>query len=472
MKNRDLIADAFFEGVSRLSLNNGAYNFDSRAEYSGKGDSRKLTRMFCTASYEKYDIEYVYTVRGPGVFSMLTFRIIFDRNRPYIKYSPYDVTYLTDDGDFQCYYFSYIESAARMRAVTERLAVLVEKLLPRLDKLGKSKAGLDNLYDKFSDSVNSYYGRDIMRTESEEEAASYLYTYYNNDNAFFASRAYGAFLRGDYNAAYDSMRRMRFKSYYQIRLMSFMATLNERYEPVTKEADSTGDGTAAMKTQMLRSLAASLIMTVPAALFFIALYYIVSLIIYRGAVWADAFFFPNALPYAGICVLPALVLGRYARPLTLLPLGAERRRYLSDLDRITDVYSGRQGCATFLLGAFIVWAVVVVMISANRHAAFYDDGIRLPDEESVFSADNYAYTDVEKLVKAEGAYDIYGKYRKSKSYYIKLKNGRVFGLSSEVTSRVVESRIVPLMEEHGVPVTTVRDADDLDFEGVLPEKTE
>ena len=107
--------------------------------------------------------------------------------------------------------------------------------------------------------------------------------------------------------------------------------------------------------------------------------------------------------------------------------------------------------------------VVSVVITANSYAAFYDDGLRLPSETSLFSSDNYAYSDVEKLVCAEGSYNIYGMYVPGEQYIIELKNGKQYMLSYEVTGSIVKEKIIPVLEEKGVPTVTVHDADDLDF---------
>ena len=103
-----------------------------------------------------------------------------------------------------------------------------------------------------------------------------------------------------------------------------------------------------------------------------------------------------------------------------------------------------------------------VILMANSYAAFYKDGIRMPSE-TVFASDNYAYSDIEKLVLAEGRYSVYGKYVPSEQYILVMKNGRKYQLSYEVTNDVIKEKIVPILTERGVPVTTVRDADDLDF---------
>ena len=104
-----------------------------------------------------------------------------------------------------------------------------------------------------------------------------------------------------------------------------------------------------------------------------------------------------------------------------------------------------------------------VIYTANSFAAFYDTGVRFPSETSIFESDTYPYDDVEKLVKAEGQYDYYGNYIKVEQYIIVMKNGKIYQLSYEVTNSVVEEKIVPIFESKGIPVVTVRDADDLNF---------
>ena len=466
MKQRNLIADAFFEGVASFSEQNGAINFDSRAEYTGRQKKKTLRKMICTASYENFDIEYAYTTRLLNACSLFSFRIIFRKSVPYVKFSPYDLMYILDERDFRCYYFSYIENPERMKAVTEHVSALVAELLPKLDRLARSRAALDNVCDKFEDSVNAYYGRNIFRIpeEEDERAASVLASYYDTDEYFYASKPYAQFLRGDYNRSYNGIRKQRYKSYYQIRLMSFMASLDERYEATDPSVDTTGDGVYAGRTQSLRFIAAAVIMYFPCAAFFMLLHYLTSFLIYRGALWADAYIPLNAIPYISVALIPALSVAWIARRLTLLPFSAKRRRYLSDLDDISRPSIRTTGCSGFLFAVIVAFSVGSIVVNANSYAAFYDDGVRLPSQTSVFSADNYAYSDVEKLVSAEGSYDVYGRFVKSERYYLVLKNGNRYFLSDEATSKIIKEKVIPILTERDVPVRRVRDAADLDFE--------
>lgn len=465
MRKRNLIADAFFEGISAFSEKSGARGFDSRAEYSGIRKKGELTKMICVASYTDFDIEYVYTAMGGISFcSIFSFRIIFDRSMPYIKYSPYDVMYKLDENNFRCYTFSYIESPEKMRQVISALEPELTDLLPKLSDLSRRRADMSDIFDKFSDNVNSHYGRDIFRAadSDDEEFEHFIESYYLIDDSFYVSKPYAQFLRGDYNAAYNGMRRVKNKSYYQIRLMSFIASLDRKYEAAPQECDTTGEAVFSNKTQMLRTIITMLLLMIPCAAALAGIHFLSAALIYRGALWSDAWFIINAVRYVSSSVIPAFVFSWYCRGVTLIFFKRDRRKYLSDLDRIS-INKRRTGCLSAAAGAITALLVASVMLTSNSYAAFYDDGLRLPSDTSVLSSDNYAYSDVEKLIHAEGAYNVYGMFVPGEQYIIELKNGKKYILSYEVTSDVVKDKIIPIFEEKGVPVVTVHDADDPDF---------
>ena len=465
MRKRNLIADAFFEGISAFSEKSGARGFDSRAEYSGVRKKGELTRMICVASYADYDIEYVYTAMGGVSFcSVFSFRIIFDRSMPYVKYSLYDVMYKLDENNFRCYTFSYIESPEKMRQIISALEPELTGLLPKLSALSQRRADMSDIFDKFSDGVNAYYGRDIFRVsdQDDEDFEQVIESYYLVDDSFYVSKPYAQFLRGDYNSAYNGMRRIRNKSYYQVRLMSFMASLDQRYEAVPTECDTTGEAVYSNKTQILRTVITMLLLILPCAAALAGIHFLSAALVYRGALWSDAWFIINALRYVSSSVIPAFVFSWYCRGVTLIFFKRQRREYLSELDRI-GINKRRTGCLSVAAGAITALIVAAVVLTSNSYAAFYNDRLRLPSDNSIISSDNYAYSDVEKLIHAEGAYNVYGMYVPGEQYIIALKNGKKYILSYEVTSSVVKDKIIPIFEEKGVPVVTVHDGEDLDF---------
>ena len=454
MRKRNLIADAFFEGVSAFSEQSGARGFDSRAEYAGIKRKGELTKMICVASYTDYDIEYVYTASGGLSFcSVFSFRIIFDRSMPYVKYSPYDLMYMLDENNFKCYTYSYIESPEKMCQVIKALEPELRALLPQLEALAQRKADMSDVFDKFADGVNAYYGRDVFRGADydSDDMERTMSSYYLVDDAFYVSKTYALFLRGDYNSAYNGMRRVKNKSYYQIRLMSFMAALDYRYPAVPEECDTTGEAVYSSKTQIIRTVVTVLLLIIPCAAALAGIHYLCAAIIYRGALWSDAWFSLNAVQYISSSVLPAFALSWYCRGITLLFYRPERRRYLSALDRIT-INRRRSGCLPVITGVLVAMLIFNIMLSANSYAAFYDSGVRLPSESSILSSSNYAYADVEKLVHVKDSYEIYGSVITSDQYTLVLKNGREYTLSYEVTENIIENRIIPILESKGVPV--------------------
>ena len=464
MRKRNLIADAFFEGVSAFSEESGANGFDSRAEYSGIKNDGDLTRMICTASYTDYDIEYVYTASGAGLCSVFNFRVIFDRRTPYIKYSPYDLMFKIDENDFRTFTFGYIESPERMKRIIEALVPRLYGFLDGLDRIVRSRAVMSDVFDKFSDGVNAHFGREIFRAAESDDGglADMLESYYTADDSFYVSKAYALFLRCDYNSAYNAMRRYKNRSGYKVRLMTFIASIQKEYEAVPPECDSTGDGVFAAKTQLGRFMLSGAIMFLPVAAVLAGLHFLVSALIYNGAIWSDAWFWLHALRYVSSALIPALAYGYFARKATLIFFKPERRKYLSALDKIT-ANRRQSGCFSVTVYAVTAMLLISVVINANTFAAFYDRNLRLPSETSLIQSDRYDYNEVEKLVKAEGQYDRYGNYLPVEQYIIVLKNGKKYMLSYEITNDIAEKKIVPVFESKGVPVVTVKDADDLDF---------
>lgn len=464
MRKRNLIADAFFEGISSFSERSGATGFDSRAEYSGLFKKSELSRMICTARYADYDIEYVYTASGGVSFcSVFNFRIIFDRSLPYIKYSPYDLMYKIDENDFSCYTFAYIETPERMKRVIEAIEPKLYDLLGKLDRLSRSKADMSDIFDKFSDSVNAYYGKDIFRASDadDDDLESFMETYYAADDAFYVSKPYAQFIRGDYNAAYNGMRRVRNKSYYQIRLASFVASLETRYEAAPADCETTADAIYTSGAQIASFFISALLLLIPCAAVLVGLHYLSAAIIYRGAIWCSAWSFLSVIGYFSSAVFPAFAFAFAARKASYLFFG-KRRKYLTDLHNITQ--SRRTtGCSFILTGAVVLMILFSLLTYVSSYAAFYGDGIRLPSEKSVFGSENYAYSDVEKLVSAEGTYNMYGKFIKDEQYIIVMKNGMKYYLSYEASPDTIREKIVPVFEEKGIPVVSVHDADDYDF---------
>ena len=469
MRKRNLIADAFFNGISAFSEQSGATGFDSRAEYSGIFKKEELSKMICTARYADYDIEYVYTATGGlGFYSVFNFRIIFDRSFPYIKYSPYDLMYKIDENDFTSYTFAYIETPERMTQIIEAIKPKLYDLLGKLDRLCHSKADMSDIFDKFSDSVNACNGKDVFRITNDPEDEDYdefeqiMYSYYLVDDAFYVSKPYAQFLRGDYNAAYNGMRRVKNKTYYQIRLMSFIASLENKYEAVPEGCDSTADAVYSFGAEIASYFISALLLLLPCAAVMIGLHYLCAAIIYHGALWADAWSFISIVGYYSSAALPAFAFSYYAKRISYVFFGKKRRTYLTALHNIS---RGRRyvGCSFVITCAVTLLILFSILTYVSSYAAFYNDGVRLPSESGFFVSENYSYSDVEKMVKAEGSYNIYGKYVLNEEYILILKNGGKYYLSYEVTNDTVKDKILPILTGKGVPVVTAHDADDYDF---------
>ena len=476
MKNRNLIADAFFECVSAFSERTGAESFDSFAERGGRDGKGALQKMVCTAGYEKFDIEYTYSVRSllaSSIVSIFDVRVIFNRRKPEIKYSLYDIMYLMDPDNFKCYHFSYIETPERMRDIFRSIEPDLETFIPRLGVIASQRSALKDIDDKFRDGVNSFFGRDVFSDGEENQSAHDLYLsalehYYSLSDSFYESKAYALFLSGDYKKAHAAMSRYHKKTYYQVRLSSFVSDRTEEYRAAEDGCNTVGEAMALGRYQNLRVLLGTLILFVPCLLVHIGLHFVYAKLLFWGALWSTAYTFIAALSSAPFVLPFAAVLSLIFDRFTIKLLSKKKRTYLKNLEKIAPPFS-KSGCAKFFVFIMLSVLIITTLLNVNSFTAFYDDGFRY--KESVFdiAGTYYPYSDVKALVKVQGRYDGYGNYEKFDSYVIITKDGKPIDFLYEVSNEQIEKHLVPILLEKGVTVTEIHD---IDLNGLrLPDGT-
>ena len=464
MGKRNLIADAFFECVSSFSERTGAYSFDSEIERGGRDGKGDLEKMVCLAGYDKFDLEYTYLVRSPlvsSVVSIFDVRVIFNRRKPEIKYSLYDIMYIMDPDNYRCYHFSFIETPERMKRVFESIAPDLEVFLTRLDMIAAQKPALNDIDEKFKDGVNSFFGYDVFTGEDEAAPGHDLYLsaldhYYYVSDSFYESKPYAQFLAGQYKKAYAGMCRYRRKTYYQVRLTSFLSVAPEKYEAVAESCDPLCDAVGITKYQNLRIITGALILFFPCLLLHIGAHFLYAKLIFAGAVWSTAFTLSAAFGSAPFVLPFSVAISYIFNRFTVKLTSKKKRKYLKDLESISPPFS-KSGCARFL--AFILFAILILtsLINVNSYTAFYDGGFRYKTSISDISGSYYKYSDVKALVKVNGRYDQFGNYEEFTSYVIIMNNGTAVDLIYEVSAEDAEKHLVPLLREKGVPMTEVHD---------------
>ncbi len=469
MGKRNLIADAFFECVSSFSERTGAYTFDSRAERGGAGGKGDLTKMVCLAEYEKFDMEYTYSARSmlvPGTVSIFDIRVIFDRQRPEIKYSLYDIMYLMDPDNFKCYHFSFIETPERMRAVFSSIEADLEVFLSRLDVIASQKPALLDLEDKFKDGVNSFFGYDIFTSEDEDAPGHDLYVsalehYYSLSDSFYESKPYAQFLAGQYKKAYSGMAGYRKKTYYQVRLTSFLSIApDKKYEAVAEGCDTVCEAVRATGHQNLRVLLGALILLIPLLALHIGAHFLYAEILFFRAEWSTAYTLSAAFGTAPFVLPFAVTLSYIFNRFTIKLFSKKKRAYLNSLESISPPFS-RSGCARFIIFILLASLIILSLLNVNSYTAFYDDGFKFKTSMTDISGTFYSYSDVRELVRVKGEYDDNGNYKEYAYYVIVMNNGTQIYLQTEVSAEIIETKIIPILKSKGVAMSEVHDVSEI-----------
>lgn len=463
---RNIIADSFFECVSAFTRRTGAADLDSKAEYVSGKREKGLMRMTCRADYGKFIIVFSYTAVASapgGVPSVLDISVILEPHNPWYVYSLYELMYLLEPDNFRCFRFSNIETPDRMKKCFSSIEGDLERYLPRFAAIASESGALENARAKLIDGVRNYCGYNAFEQlgDKHSDAEYAIERYYNVYHIRFDSEYYAAFLRGDYNKALKLYGKAKNKTFYEVRLISFMQSLaatNMRYSPVEEGCDPLNEG---LKTVNLRSgfallLGTALALWIPMSLLCIGVYYLAALLIYNGALYSEAYEFTSALMTCSVALLPALVCSFYMYRAGIYLMPKKKREKYAAFDRLNSRRSN--GCVGFVNIAAAGLALYYIFTFANVSTAYYDGYFRYCTSPNSSGAQSVPYSDIDCVVHSQGEYDVYGKWVEYEAYYIMLNNRDSYAVSASVGVDKFEEKVLPLLESRGIKVVEVKDA--------------
>ena len=246
------------------------------------------------------------------------------------------------------------------------------------------------------------------------------------------------------------------KTYYQVRLASFISVDPPKYDAVAEDCNTVGDAVAVNRYQILSVMLGALIMFVPFLLLHVGAHFLYAKLIFSGAVWSTAYTLSAALGTAPFVFPFAMSMSYIFNRFTVKLISKKKRAYLKNLESAAAPFS-KSGCARFLVFTVLTMLILTSLFSVNSFTAFYDDGFRYKTSVADVSGSYYSYSDIKEFVKVNGRYDYLGNYEEFTSYVIIMKNGYAIDLLYEVSAEDAEKRLVPLMKEKGVPMREVHD---------------
>lgn len=457
------IVQAFEANVGAFAQETQPLSCDTRTAYFDK-EHKEPAASAAFLHYGKLVLELVYLTKTDqgGPKSVLECRVWLKESSLPIYYSLYDLMDMIDPGCFSCFMYPYIENAQRMDDCFGALAGDIKRFLPRLIQIAADPdlcararhellEDIKNCWDPALFDVDPKIEEERRKTMIENR----LEMYRDWERKRFCEEAYRAFLSGDYERAQRYYAKQKKRLSYENRLLAFMQDTapkqpygaNKQNINALTDAGSLSKGRAGL----IPLIVSSLVLTTVFYAVYTGVYYAALRLLNLGALYVTGIEWSHTVPL----ILPALLTGValtfcFRKRLYRLAL-RKRAEHLIEYDAILNT-----GTAFRLMGALTIAAVAVSLLftvmSANNNIAFYEDMVTNRSARGAFSGGSCSYADIKEVLVLHGQ-------RKDGSEFKKfaLMTNRYGGLelSDYMSEQEFETKLLPLLEEKGVPVTQI-----------------
>ena len=416
-----------------------------------------------SVKYNIIKLQFVLTKKEKILCPIATLfcRIYLGKNEKHYYHLPELMEYLEPD-DFQCYYFPYIESIERQTSCFAVLSTFLAKHISTINELAKSTEKSDKIKaDKFAE-----VARLLEVKETEEEVLEYAlssYEAYVLLPRYVADGAYREFVFQKYDKAlklYEQMEKKGTLTQYEMRLVSFIKDLQTEYTALPEECNAIQKAKAwdSPSKEGLSILLMALVCELLFSILFSGVIIGINAVLSRETVYYVGMDWYYAFLWAGI---PALFGG--------IALRNGVRRFLQK-----DIYEeGREfekltnpkwldpvanGIFAFTFVGMLFMTVCMTCMSTR----FYDEHMIYNTGESLIPVNTTCnYEDLTKVYYSEGLYNDYGDYIERASYLLEFSDGSVWDSDGFTSVEVVESYVLPVLEEYYEQVEYIKERNEL-----------
>ncbi|MCI8331300.1 MAG: hypothetical protein HFE78_00515 [Clostridiales bacterium] len=360
-----------------------------------------------------------------------------------IDFSLYDLLYLLNENDFNCYIFPYIESPQRLSACVQVLFDALAGYKERISGLACDPALTNRAKNQKRRELQRFFKMDIFEDTAQGSAllldwqlAAYREWYV----ARFCSKWYADFAAGRYDAAVKRFAKYDNKSFYEQRLFRFMKTLSAgaSYQAASQACNTylhagAVSGLPRIAAQLLGMLVLLPVCLAGSFLFFLLAY----LAIYRNALYASSLWSPLMFLTILLCALLLALCGSnfiYPRFMS-----RKKRKQWTQLRFLMDSKEERRRL-TRLTHSMIIVSLVMLLLAAKTGVALYPKGF--VDNTALFTQINEPFTQLKTIYKATD----------TGLYHLAFQDGRVYSCSEETAFAYV----FPYVDIEATPIDSFR----------------
>lgn len=391
-------------------------------------------------------------------------RVYLGKNDVCFYHLPEMMHYLEPE-NFMCYYYSYIESVARLDACVEMLFAFLHRNIEKIKGLAQNTEESDQLKaDKLADMRVQFLSEE-PEIESEHEAdMMYGYEMYVLLIRYTAESEYRQLLLGNYENARKAYQKLEEKGSlidYEKRLLSFLQEKNWEYEllpeacnaiRIVKEWDKPNkEGLSILMSAIglelvLGGIFSVIVMVINAISSKGAIYYV-------GMHWGFGFLF------AGLAALfGGMVLRNVARKFL-------QKEIYEDGIKIDEMINPGwiEPFARVIFVICLLGGLLGNVESALMSTRFYETHMSYDLGKNLIkrNLETYKYENIKNVYYSEGVYNDYGDYIDRPSYLIEFENGRVWDSDGYIEIEEVEEYVLPIISEYYDAIVQIEARNDL-----------
>ena len=414
-----------------------------------------------TLCFNRFNVEFEYCLECGASVEKSGLNIIVDftkRSEFPIKCMMYDIIGLFDNDNFACWFYCFIENEQRMELCFDRLAKDFEEVYPKMKEFTSSDDNMGKIREVLRKNVLNTVGIDFetdINSELEngesinvDEVYEYLFSlYFGFEQTAFSSYEYSEFLAGNYKKVIRKYEKKKKRLAYEDRLLEYMKNCDNPEPILSKEYECLKDGLNEYQgtNGFVPFFASCGLLLIPFLAVCVVMYFAISGILYRSAIYASAL-----EPYnACCCLLPALLCSLTAAYFmdgsVYCKFFKNNKKFQKklDYDAIFNSEKSKKRMSVILYIFYLV-ALIFVFLSANTGIAVYESGVNVNTNYFDINGDFYGYNDIYCLdIEPDGI---------EKKYYLCIDGTDSVDISQYTDYDVIENKIIPILENRQVEI--------------------
>lgn len=431
-----------------------------------KGKKQERIGTVATLSFDGFKVDITFIESGRAAYAQqtlwLSFTLDSDETMPF---SIYDILAVCEPENFKCYTYTYVDSVELMRECFGEINEVLGRIVPHLSAILTNGIEKNKLIQSQKECINKYFGDSVMeQTQMLGGKADNIFNmmmrnFYDSqiESAVVGAQSY--FYNGKEEKALKKLSRSKCRSQYQENMLKFIKEGGKASKPTeTLEKASSENGARRHGETWLGAIKIfflGLLIDVPVSAVLIAIFFIVSKILFHNAVLYMGFF-ENVfmMPFFGSLVSMCIA----------IHITKNRRKKNKNGDKTVQDVKTPNAVNTLLKYVTIAGetlALIGCISSIYSTAVFYEDRVAYPVSDFPFSHAECKYESVDSVAIVEGYYQG-DKFIRSPYVAIVTESGAILDLyNATMLSAEDFSKHTDFLEEKGIEIIEVKTIEEL-----------